>query len=226
MCLFLIRNEKRIYKKTNHFPADFDKHQIIWHDNQTLNHRKICGYVCATKSKKNPNPSVFNFLWSSVSVHECPRIKHEISKSRMELLEGQLKDRTTRTTELQLVIVSPPLSVPTTPPDPITWIKATTQHRLCNKRYFEVMLLSFVPTTEHEQRKNRTTPDKGDLRGAHNERRSIKKKNNNSPMITKHFYIFWCKDVYRQDLEVKGESSIRPLSSIQLSLYADDVLEL
>lgn len=96
---------------------------------------------------------------------------------RVELLQEQLKDRTTKTAELKLVIVGPPSAVPYTPPHPITWIPATTLHCLSNKRCFEVMLLFFVPTTAREQRENRTTQDKGDLRAAYNERTSIIKEN-------------------------------------------------
>lgn len=43
-----------------------------------------------------------------------------VENGRVELLQQQLKDRTTRTAELKLVIVGPPSSVPTTPPHPIT----------------------------------------------------------------------------------------------------------
>lgn len=104
-------------------------------------------------------------------------IKCFVGNGRVELLQEQLKDRTTRTAELKLVIVGPPSSVPTTPPHPITWIKATTLHCLCNKRCFEVMLLCFVPTTAREERENRITRDKDDLRAAYNERTSIIKEN-------------------------------------------------
>lgn len=47
-------------------------------------------------------------------------IKCFVGNGRVELLQEQLKDRTTRTAELKLVIVGPPSSVPTTPPHPIT----------------------------------------------------------------------------------------------------------
>lgn len=100
-------------------------------------------------------------------------IKRFAGNGRAELLHKQLKDRTTRTAELKLVIVGPPSSAPTTPPHPITWITATTLHCLGNKRCFEVMLLFFVPTTAAEQRENRAAHDKDNLRAAYNERTSI-----------------------------------------------------
>lgn len=98
--------------------------------------------------------------WNTCLIDELSvNAKHFDKKCRVELLRRQLKDRTTRTAKLRLVIVGPPSSVPTTPPHPITWITATTLHCLCNKRCFEVMLLFFVPTTAREQRKNGTTRD-------------------------------------------------------------------
>lgn len=102
-----------------------------------------------------------------------------LKNSRTDLLKKkkQLMDRTTSTAELKLVIVGPPSSVPTTPPHPITWITATTLYCLCNKRCFEVMLFFFVPTAAHEQRENRTTLGKDDLRGTYKENMSITREN-------------------------------------------------